>query len=108
SAAWLAVPDYTLLSRSVGDADLAVSPIRRESSAAARRDEFVPAAAETPVDVHESEQDAWFHRIGSESSELIDAAWNAALDDFAEDVDGGFGEVLPADAVLSGLKAKTR
>lgn len=108
SAAWLAVPDYTLLSRAAGDADLAVSAIQRESSLAARRDEFVPAAAETPVDVNESGQDAWFHRIGSESSELIDAAWNAALDDFAEEVDGGFGEVLPADAVLSGFQAGTR
>jgi hypothetical protein len=108
SAAWLAVPDYTLLSRAAGDADLAVSAIHRESSLAARRDEFVPAAAETPVDVNESGQDAWFHRIGSESSELIDAAWNAALDDFAEEVDGGFGEVLPADAVLSGFQAGTR
>jgi hypothetical protein len=106
SASWLAVPDYTLLARAAGDAALAVPATRRDASAAVRRNESAPAAAETAVDVNESGQDAWFQRIGSESSELLDAAWNAALDDFAEDVDDGFGDLLAADVVLSGLKVK--
>jgi hypothetical protein len=44
--------------------------------------------------------------VGTESSELISAAWSDALDDFAEAVDDGFGDALAADLVLSGLKAK--
>jgi hypothetical protein len=106
SASWLAVPDYTLLTRAAGDAALAIPATRRDASAVARRNDFVPAAAETSEDVSQSGQDAWFQRVGSESSELIDAAWNAGLDDFAEDVDDGFGDVLAADVVLSGLKVK--
>jgi hypothetical protein len=106
SASWLAVPDYTLLARAAGDAALAVPATRRDASAAVRGNASAPAAAETVVDVNESGQDAWFQRLGSESSELLDAAWNAALDDFAEDVDDGFGDVLAADVVLSGLKVR--
>jgi hypothetical protein len=102
----LAVPDYTLLARATGGAAMAVPATRHEASAAAGRSEPVPAAAQTLADVEDSGQDAWFQRIGSESSELLDAAWDAGLDDFAGDVEDGFGELLAADVVLSGLKAK--
>lgn len=106
AAPLLAVPDYTLLARATGGAALAVPATRHEASAHADRNEFVPAAAQTLADVNDSGEDAWFQRLGSESSELLDAAWDAGLDDFAGDVEDGFGELLAADVVLSGLKAK--
>jgi len=106
SASWLAVPDYTLLARAEGEAASAVRATTREVSTTARRDGFAPAAIETPLDDNESNQDAFFHRIGAGPSDLLDAAWDAGWEDIVEDVDDGFGDVLAADVVLSGVKAK--
>lgn len=106
AAALLAVPDYTWLAQATGDAALAVPAGRSRASTAERRTESVPGAAESSLGTSRRDQDAWFQRLGTESSKLTDAAWSDALDDFAQAVEEGFGDMLAADLVLSGLKPR--